>query len=346
MTTRSRTARTPRRVRLRRGVLAALVAASVALPVSGAAGATEVPAPAPADLAPLRAATGADLAARYAARRDDLRAAADAAEEHGSHKRAAALRELAAPERKFYSFDGRDGGRSVEVFGDLARADRIAVLVPGADTSVDHYDRLRNAAEALLREAGPRTAVVAWVGYRTPATVSTDSITAGRADGAAHELTAFSAELADLRPGTPASYLCHSYGAVVCTLAAPGLSAANLVLFGSPGVGTDAVRAADLGGRAVVWAGRGSADWIGGVPHVSLDLGITTVGFGADPAAPEFGALPFDAGDSDHSGYLSPGSASLTHLTGIVTGEVAPADTRKAPRENTATPGNTVSGRA
>ncbi|MCX5203324.1 alpha/beta hydrolase family protein [Streptomyces sp. NBC_00237] len=334
MTSRRRTIRTPRRDRahrdrlhrdrLRRGLLAALVAASVALPVSGAAGATEIPAPAPARLGPLSAATSADLAQRYAARRDGIRAAADAAEAHGSLKRAAALRQLADPARQFYSFDGRDGGRSVEVFGDLARADRIAVLVPGADTSVDHYDRLRNSAEALLREAGPRTAVVAWVGYRTPATVSTDALTAGLAHGAARELAAFSAELTALRPGVPASYLCHSYGAVVCTWAAPDLGATNLVLFGSPGVGTGAERASDLGGRATVWAGRGSADWIGGVPHVSLDLGVATVGFGADPAAPEFGAHPFDAGDSDHSGYLSPGSASLAHLADIVTGAVVP----------------------
>ncbi|GHA01873.1 hypothetical protein GCM10010329_24550 [Streptomyces spiroverticillatus] len=301
-------------------MLAGVVVGSVVLPVSGAAGATGIPAPAPASLAPLRAATAGDLAERYAARRAGIRDAAAAADAHGSRKRAAALRQLALPSRQFLAFDGRDGGRTVEVFGDLARADRIAVLVPGADTSVDHYDRLRDGAEALLRAAGPHTAVVAWVGYRTPATVSTDALTAGRAYEAARELSLFAGELTALRSGVPVSYLCHSYGAVVCAAAAPGVEAANLVLFGSPGIGTDAERVDALGTRATVWAGRGSADWIGGVPHTALDLGVTTVGFGADPVSPAFGARRFDAGDSDHSGYLLPGSASLAHLADIVTG--------------------------
>ncbi|MFG2209607.1 hypothetical protein [Streptomyces sp. NPDC048638] len=58
----------PRSTRLRRTLLAALVTASVAVPVSGAA----VPAPAPAALGPLRAATPAALDARYAAERTGI----------------------------------------------------------------------------------------------------------------------------------------------------------------------------------------------------------------------------------------------------------------------------------
>jgi hypothetical protein len=286
--------------------------------VAGAAGATEVPAPAPAVLAPLHSATSDELAVRYAARRSDIRAAALAAEAHGAHKRAAALRELAAPTRQFLSFDGRDGGRTVEIFGDLARADRVAVLVPGADTSVDHYGRLRNSAEALLHELGEGGAVVAWVGYRTPATISTDAVTPDRADTGAAELTAFTAELAAARPSARVSLLCHSYGTVVCARAARGLAADNLVLFGSPGTGVPT--AAALGTRATVWAGRGSADWIADVPHVSLELPLMTVGFGEDPMNPAYGARPFDAGDSDHSSYLKPDSLSLRNLARIVEG--------------------------
>ncbi|MFI5806328.1 alpha/beta hydrolase [Streptomyces sp. NPDC051561] len=307
----------PRRGRLRRTLLAALVAASVAVPVAGASGATEVPAPAPAVLATPHSATAGELAVRYAARRADIRAAALAADAHGAHKRATVLRELAAPERQFYSFDGRDGGRTVEIYGDLAKADRIAVLVPGADTSVDVYWRLRNSAQALLREAGERVAVVAWIGYRTPATVSTDALTPDRADSGAAELGAISAELAAVRPAARVSFLCHSYGSVVCARAAHALTADNLVMFGSPGTGVP--NAAALGTRATVWAGRGSADWIADVPHLSVELPFLTVGFGEDPVSPAYGARHFDAGDTDHSGYLKPGSRALRSLAEIVT---------------------------
>ncbi len=43
------------------------------------------------------------------------------------------------PGREFLDFDGRGDGRIVEVVGDLARAERIAVLVPGVDTRLGNY---------------------------------------------------------------------------------------------------------------------------------------------------------------------------------------------------------------
>lgn len=168
----------PRSSRLRRALLTALVTASVALPVSGAARPAAVPAPAPADLGPLGAATPAALGARYAAGRDGIRAAGQAALQHGDRQRAASLRAMAAPGRHFLAFDGRDGGRTAEVFGDLSRAHRIAVLVPGA--GVDHYARLRHGGEALLGELGGGSAVVAWLGYRTPATLAVFFLVGGQ----------------------------------------------------------------------------------------------------------------------------------------------------------------------
>ncbi|GAA3071785.1 hypothetical protein GCM10020000_65580 [Streptomyces olivoverticillatus] len=167
----------PPRSRLRRTLLAALVIGSVTLPVLGAARPAAVPAPAPSALAPLRAATPAALAERYAATRADIRAAERAATDHGDLRRAAALHAMAEPARHFLSFDGRDGGRTAEVFGDLSRAERTAVLVPGSDTSLDRYGRLQAGATALQRQLGDRSAVVAWLGYRTPATVSLDAVT-------------------------------------------------------------------------------------------------------------------------------------------------------------------------
>lgn len=135
----------PRRRRLCRALLTALVVASVAVPVSGAVRPADVPAPVPSVRGPLPAATPGALAARYAATRADIEAAARTAHDHGDDKRAEALYALGGPARHLLSFDGRHGGRAVEVVGDLSRADRIAVLVPGAGMSVDNYWRLQGA---------------------------------------------------------------------------------------------------------------------------------------------------------------------------------------------------------
>ncbi|MFF8954787.1 alpha/beta hydrolase [Streptomyces sp. NPDC014894] len=308
----------PRLARSRRALIAALLAASVAVPVSGAARPGAVPAPVPPVLAPLTAATPEALRERYAVNRAAVRAAERTAAGHGDHRRAAALRALAAPERRLLSFDGRDGGRSAEVFGEPAAADRIAVLVPGADTSLDDYWRLRADALALSRELGDRAAVVAWLGYRTPATVGPEALTTGRADAAAPELRRFVRELVTALPAARTALLCHSYGSVVCARAAPGLPVDDIVLYGSPGTGGDGDRAARLGGGAAVWAGRSTGDWVAEVPDLRLRLPFVTVGFGTDPVSEEFGARIFDAGSGGHGDYLRPGSVPLRSIARIV----------------------------
>ncbi|MGW1882283.1 alpha/beta hydrolase [Streptomyces sp. NPDC001970] len=306
--------------RLRRTLLAALVAASVAVPVSGAARPTAVPAPAPAPaaVAPLRAATHAALAERYAANRDGIRAAERMAAGHGHRKRAAALRGMADPARHVLAFDGRDGGRAAEVFGDLSVAGRIAVLVPGSDTGLDRYERFRAGAASLRQELGERAAVVAWLGYRPPATLSLTALTPGRADDGASELRRFVKGLRAVAPSVRISLLCHSYGSVVCARAASGLDVTDIVLYGSPGTGAGHV--GQLHSRATVWAGRSAADWIADAPHVRLRLPVATVGFGTDPVSEEFGARVFDAGEGGHSDYLKPGSVPLRSIARIVRG--------------------------
>ncbi|MFI6497798.1 alpha/beta hydrolase [Nonomuraea typhae] len=301
--------------RLRRRLLTALVAASVAAPVSGAAGSSAVPAPVPGALPYLSVTT---LDARYAAARAEIRGAERAAAAAGHGGRAAALRAMAAPGRRFLSFDGRDGGRSAEVFGDLARADRIAVLVPGSGTTLDTYGRLYGGAAGLAAALGERGAVIAWLGYATPSGTSLAVATTMRAEEAAPGLRAFTRALAAARPDARLSLACHSYGAVVCGSAAPGLPVHDIVLFGSPGAG--AATAAGLRTTATVWAGRGSRDWIAGVPHASFALGFATVGLGADPVSPAFGARIFPAGTATHNDYLTPGFPSLRAIAQIVTG--------------------------
>ncbi|MGW1956175.1 alpha/beta hydrolase [Streptomyces sp. NPDC001920] len=321
--------------RWRRLLLASLITGALVVPLSGAAR-PEIPAPAPAALAPVTAVT---LDEAYAANRANAAEAARMAAAHGDRERAAADRAMADPSRRFLSFDGRGAGLATEVFGDLADADRIAVLVPGSDTSIDTYGRFRSAARALherlVQEAprGTRVAVVAWLGYETPGTVSTTVTTAGRAEEAAPKLRAFVRQLralpdggpkgrAGTRPHSPRmSLLCHSYGSVVCAGAAAHLDVDDIALIGSPGTGADT--AADLHTTARVWAARGSDDWVAQVPHIRMDLLGTTVGFGTDPMSPSFGARVFAAGEGGHSDYFRPGSASLANLTRIVLGETA-----------------------
>ncbi|MFG2552252.1 alpha/beta hydrolase [Streptomyces sp. NPDC048581] len=329
----------------RRALLATLVTGAVVVPLAGAAR-PEIPAPAPAAVA--ARVTSATLDEAYAANRANAAEASRMAEAHGNRERAAADRAMADPARHILTFDGRGLGLATEVFGDLAHADRIAVLVPGSDTSIDTYDRFRDAAgalhERLTREApqGTRTAVVAWLGYETPATVSTTVATAGRAEDAAPKLREFIRQLRALTAssgrhepsartdGKPTdsphrrphiSLLCHSYGSVVCGRAASHLDVDDIALVGSPGTGADT--AAALHTPARVWAGRGSDDWVAEVPHIKLDLLGTTVGFGTDPVSPSFGARVFAAGGGGHSDYFRPGSTSLANLTRIVLGETS-----------------------
>ncbi|WP_030788849.1 alpha/beta hydrolase [Streptomyces sp. NRRL S-920] len=304
--------------RLRRTLLAAGVAAAVAFPLSGAAR-PEIPAPAPAALGRV---TAQDLTDAYAANRSNAAEAARMAERYGARERAAVLRAMASPDRHFLAFDGRGAGRTAEVFGDLAGAERVAVLVPGSDTSLDSYGRLRSGARALHGELGPRTAVVAWLGYETPGTVSPAVLTTGRADGAAPALRSFVDDLHGINAHARVSLLCHSYGSVVCASAASGprgLDVTDIAFFGSPGTGVD--KAADLHTPARIWAGRGADDWIADVPHTSADLFGTTVGFGTDPVSGGFGARVFAAGGGGHSDYLKPGSVPLENLARIARGD-------------------------
>ncbi|MFE5397465.1 alpha/beta hydrolase [Streptomyces sp. NPDC056568] len=306
----------------RRTVLAALICGAVVLPLAGAAR-PETPAPTPSVSA---APTADTLDEAYAVHRADAAEASRMAAAHGDRRRAAADRAMADPSRHLLAFDGRGAGQATEVLGELTRADRVAVLVPGSDTGLDTYGRFRAAALALHARLtadapeGTRTAVVAWLGYETPGTVSTAVATTGRADRAAPKLRALLDVLRGITgPTARFSLLCHSYGSVVCARAAEGADVADIALVGSPGTGADSASGLRTGAR--IWAARGADDWVGHVPHLSADLFGTTVGFGPDPVSPGFGARVFAAGDGGHSDYFAPGSVSLRNLARITLGD-------------------------
>ncbi|MFD7434793.1 alpha/beta hydrolase [Streptomyces sp. NPDC059861] len=311
--------------RLRRSLLALLITAAVVIPLSAAAR-PRIPAPAPAVLRPLTAST---LDEAYAANRANAAAASRTAAAHGDHARAAADRALAEPSRTLLAFDGRGSGLATEVFGDLAHADRIAVLVPGSDTSLDTYPRFRATATALYGQLtrhapkGSRPTVIAWLGYETPRTISTTALTTARADQAGPRLGELIRRLHVIAgPEARVSLLCHSYGSVVCARAAStGPGVGDIAFVGSPGTGVDS--AAALRTSARVWAARGADDWIAEVPYVRTELFGTTLGFGTDPVSPAYGARVFAAGDGGHSDYYTPGSVSLANLARIVLGDTS-----------------------
>jgi hypothetical protein len=211
------------------------------------------------------------------------------------------------------------------VIGNLATATRVAILVPGSDTTLATFfsrgpGSPGGGAEALAAEAhrldpGERLAIIAWLGYPTPAMLSPAVMTSGDAGQGAQALRPLVTALA--RHGDQVALLCHSYGSVVCGLAAPHLPVTDIAVFGSPGMDASSVR--QLHTRARVWAGRGGGDWIRYVPHLQL-LGL---GFGPDPTAPSFGARPFGCGTGGHSGYFRPGGTALRNLAYIALGDPA-----------------------
>jgi Alpha/beta hydrolase len=272
---------------------------------------------------PLPAFTTSALTARYAANSAAIAKAARSAQRSGDPALARALDAMRG--KHFLSFDPRGQGEAIEVVGDLATATRVAVLVPGSDTSLTTFfsrgpaspggGAAALAAQTRRLEPGAHLAILAWLGYTTPRTLSPAVMTSGDAGQGASALRPLVTGLADR--GDQVALLCHSYGSVVCGLAAPHLPVTDIAAFGSPGMDVGSARQLDTGAR--VWAGRASGDWIRYVPHIQL-LGL---GFGQDPTAPAFGARPFSCGGTGHSGYLRPGSMSLRNLAYIALGDPA-----------------------
>ncbi|MEU8434606.1 alpha/beta hydrolase [Streptomyces sp. NPDC029216] len=241
-------------------------------------------------------------------------------------RRAHRFESLAEPGRQILLFDPTGDGLVAEVFGDLGDARRVSVIVPGVDTDAITFERSQRRltapagmAQSLYeaeRAAAPdaRTAVIAWAGYVAPTGVGVDAATGRLAVQGAGRLESLAAAL----PGDASVALfCHSYGSVVCGVAAHRMPdrVTDVVVAGSPGMRVG--NAADLHTSARVWAMRAEGDWIADVPH----LEVGGVGHGADPVSPGFGArLLSSAGAHSHTGYFEPGTASLENFAKIGTG--------------------------
>ena len=227
------------------------------------------------------------------------------------------------PPGRLLAYDPRGDGRVVEVFGDLATARNVAVMVPGSGWTLRNVmgGRARHGADPVagaialsdqLRrlDPGAAVAVVMWLGYDTPEGVDRQAARSERAIAGAAALARFVAALP--RPAH-VSLLCHSYGAVVCgrAAAAPGID--ELVALAAPGM--DVPSAAALRTPARVWAARVADDPMRFVPYTR----VGPFGHGADPTSPSFGARVLRTGTAHgHGGYYVPGTELLANLARIV----------------------------
>lgn len=232
--------------------------------------------------------------------------------------------------RRFLAFDPTGHGRAAEVFGDLRRAERVSVVVPGNDSDLLNFEREDDrtyAAPAGMARAlqaqqhvvapGTRSATIAWADYSAPKGLGMDSASVSMAKEGAERLV----DLVRALPGgSDVSLLCHSYGSVVCGVAADELPGrvGDIAVAGSPGMRADSV--AELDTPARVWAMRDAEDWIADVPHMEF----AGLGHGADPVAAGFGARRLSAREaSGHAGYFVPGTDSLANLASVAAGHPA-----------------------
>ncbi|GHB25074.1 hypothetical protein GCM10010331_08830 [Streptomyces xanthochromogenes] len=230
---------------------------------------------------------------------------------------------LAAPDRQILAFDPRGRGQVAEVYGELTRATRVAVVVPGSDIDARTFDRTNDPygtpagmAAALRGATHDKVAVIAWAGYTTPVGVGVDAASGRLAEAGAGRLARFTEGLDAVGAPDPVLF-CHSYGSVVCGLAAKHTDASDIVALGSPGMRADTV--AGLGTRARVWAAKDPSDWIDDVPHIEF----AGLGHGTDPTDPAFGARRIPAADAQgHTGYFAPGTESLDSFAAIAMGDV------------------------
>lgn len=243
--------------------------------------------------------------------------------QHDAARRMKRYEALMDTKRHILAFDPTGPGRIAEVFGNLGEAQRVSVVVPGVDTDLLNFQRTNRQYSAPVgmakslydaeRTASPRTrtAVIAWADYTAPSGLGMDAATGVRAEEGAVRLNDL---VRGLPGGSKVALYCHSYGSVVCGVAAPSLPSrvSDIAVAGSPGMRVE--KATQLETYAQVWAVRDADDWIRDVPH--LEFG--GLGHGADPMSAAFGARVLSAeGAEGHGGYFEPGTESLRNFAEI-----------------------------
>ncbi len=249
------------------------------------------------------------------------------------------------------AFNGQ--GRAAIAIGDPDHAEDIAVIVPGAGTSVasgwlhgGHNDAINVYDQSKAAYPDEELSVMAWMGYDAPDGYDDPRVASplsAREGGTllAQDVNGLWTTHSGSEPHV--TVLGHSYGAttVADAFAASGAYANDAVLLGSPG--TDLAHSAkdfhlDGGNVCVGSASSDPVSWLGeggGVPNeLNEVLGHPFgqyAGLGTDPAGDGFGSVRFRAevpGDDglrfrDHSHYYDLGGEALRSMAHIVTGHSA-----------------------
>jgi pimeloyl-ACP methyl ester carboxylesterase len=232
---------------------------------------------------------------------------------------------VADPGTGVLAYDARGDGQIVQVVGDLTGAERIAVIVPGVDTTAANFatglggvqrrSPLWQARQLAAAAADLRLAVIAWLGYDPPEGIGLAAIRSDRAVAGADALVRFIAGLTAVRPSARIVLIGHSYGSLVLAYAAERLpdQVTDLVALGSPGMDVSSAR--QLTRRARVWVASAPGDWTRWLP----DLRLLGLGHGTNPARPWFGARRLDTtGVTGHDGYFVPGTPFFRALTTVM----------------------------
>ena len=189
------------------------------------------------------------------------------------------LEKLLAGDRQFLMFSDTPGDeRIIEVHGDLSRAKKVIIHIPGISTNLDSYvNGGHSDAQALFGGAtdmyGPDVAVVSFANYPIPggldglnaesvrALLDADSDHGARIGG--ENLRQLVAELhrAGFR-SDDISVVAHSYGTSVTGAAMKdGLDVSRVIALGSPGMGGDS-RAAIGSPNVDLYAGSSGDDFV------------------------------------------------------------------------------------
>ncbi|MEN1974764.1 alpha/beta hydrolase [Cellulomonas sp. P4] len=249
-------------------------------------------------------------------------------------------RALAAhPGRKLLLLDiaGDHQLKAAVAVGDVDAAAHVGVFVPGFTTTVagsleDHVasiEDLTSRARAESRAHGDQgdVAVVAWLGYEAPQWSDLPDL-AGRfvtSDDVARD---GGRDLAGFLRGVDAARdlqhprltaLGHSYGSTTTGFAMreqTGLDAA--VVFGSPGLGTDAIENLDVPARSL-YRVEATLDPIADAGHFGIDPTHMRGVAGLSAQAGEVGGVPYEA-SSGHSEYLRDHTMSQHNIASVIAG--------------------------
>ena len=202
--------------------------------------------------------------------------------------------------------------------GDLDTAAAVGVLVPGINTTpADDLGGVLGDARDLASAAagaapGLAVATVAWLGYRTPGTLTSLSPAAAAQAGPALDraLDGLAAARSGAGPAPRTTVLAHSYGTTVTGAAAlaPGpLAADAVVLLGSPGTGVGRADRLEAGEVYGAWS--------------AADLISTSDYYGPSPFDPLFGDLPLPTElGQGHSDYYDTDRPTLAAMGEVVAG--------------------------